>query len=278
MRLQVKLFIIVAPCGILSLILIYLFTNAGLYERASRDMLNEMNLALNLTGHEFLKFITSAEASVQLLAGTNVLREYASASKQNRGEAILQERVQRDMLQFQQAHPEYLYLKLVHSDRTLDPIATIGESSAFYQTLMGADSPSPAKLPDQFELLTSPTTSIQTDATAGQSVLVITHPVSYEADRVSLDTGASSLQRSDATSNIAHLMLVVDLAGLTDQIEFETISKGAFWSAVTDDGQVVLHANKALIGTVDPQLLQNESVLSTSGEINRARSLRGGAF
>ena len=255
MRLQVKLFLIVAPCAVLSLILIYLFTNAGLHERASREMLKELDLALDIAEHQFKQFVTAAETDATLLAETSALRRYASASKQDKADAILRALVQDEVLPFQQTHPEYLNLSLVDSDGVVDPLITDGGPLPLYRTPLDPDSPS---------------TSIYTDFTAGQSVLVVTYPLSTGPGMGPTDNTEDSSQGSEIPSSSSHLILTAGLEGFASQIEFDAVSEQVFWSAVADDGQIVLHEDQALTGTFDPELLHEASAVTASGEVSTA--------
>ncbi|MGQ7846836.1 putative bifunctional diguanylate cyclase/phosphodiesterase [Granulosicoccus sp. 3-233] len=164
MRLQAKLLLFVAPCAILSLVLIYLFTNAGLHDRTSRQLLTEMNLALDLADLQFRQFITTANADASLLAGMPSERAHASASEQNSQARAPQEQLRNAVARFQEAHSEHLALSTA----------------------------------------------------------------------------------------------------------FESISREIFWSAVDDKGQIILHADRSLIGNVDRELMQDASTVSASGKIDNA--------
>lgn len=258
MRLQVKLFLIVAPCGIFSLILIYLFTNAGLHDRASHEMLKEMSLALNIAERQYRAVATSAQTDARSLAGVASIKAYGMASELERRDPLLTSDVQATLLQFQQTHPEYASLALMHADGTLDPQLTIGEALAVSYV------PQPAH---------SAFSYIYTSSEARQSLLITTQPLRHALDSglPASDAGAGAAPADTTRVLSDQLILVIDLAALASQVDLKTVSDEALWAAVTDAGQIVLHADKALMGTVDPELLKGKTTESESGKLINPR-------
>lgn len=263
MKLQVKLFLIVAPCGILSLILIYLFSNAGLHERASREMLTELNLALDVATREFREVITTTENSVTLLAATGLLKDYASASHADEVDVPVQERMRSAIQQLQQAHPEYLDLSLRRRDGTVEPLFDLVASSDAQETRLNSPPASLQELYGPLDLETTLTTTIRTRTPDGQSVLLVAQPLSAAADLQPSSTPA-------APELLGHLILASDLSALAGRIAFDVVSDDTFWAAVTSDGRILLHADMALTGSIDHELLQEQSVVAASGEVSNA--------
>ncbi len=258
MRLQAKLLFIVAPCAILSIVLIYLFTNAGLLERAKREKLKEMNLALNVADHQLRQLMSAAGSDTAQLARTPLLAVYASAGEAEKQDSALQSRVKEIVALFRQSHPEYDTLIMLDSNGAVDPILSFGAQGLPAHALVRSD---------------WPTSSIQTLADDAQSVLIVTQPIPGTSRGIAGDSRRVPATTPDAQPLAGSLVLMTRLDRIADQIAFKAISDDVLWAVVTDEGQIVLHADRSRIGLIDTELLQNASTLSDSGRVSSASYL-----
>lgn len=116
MRLRLKLSILLLPPVMLPLIGIGWLANKELRDETYRAALDQMQDGLALTIHEVGTLMTTTRANIELLTGSEQMKQFLRSSTKKQQQAELQDSLARLFKHYQRTFPEYLDIRLLHTN------------------------------------------------------------------------------------------------------------------------------------------------------------------
>lgn len=259
MRLQTKLLLVVIPLIVLPLITLGFLGHIRLRDMSSERILKEVNILTEELSHNVTIFMQTAQANLELFAGSSLLQKYLLTADEGQRYTLLQPSLLRLLRSYQEAYPDYYEIRVLLPDGyedtrlTRERIANLTEEER--------DSP-------YFQQLR--------DSASGADLTFLRNPDNQE---IALYAGKPLRFRDPSLDPISavpalrgYLVVTIDPGFIAREIAKHQAGLNGFLFFADAAGQILFHRDPARVGETLPPALWSD--LLRSARHNEVRDVQ----